>query len=133
MRSDDELKKNHPDLYAVARNSGTEAPFSSEYIHPGHDGMFHCSVCDAPLFSTDSQFDSGSGWPAFTDPVFKEAVTLHEDKTHGMNRTEVHCAKCDAHLGHVFHDGPKIANGHRHDRYCINGISLNLKNNDPIK
>lgn len=130
MPSDETLKQQNPKLYHVARTCGTEAPFSSPYVHPGHDGMFHCAVCAAPLFSATTQFDSGSGWPSFTDPVFKDAVILHEDTSHGMSRTEVRCATCDAHLGHVFPDGPKIDNIHRSDRYCINGISLTLKPNE---
>ncbi len=223
MKTDDELKQNKPKLYAVARTCGTEAPFSSEYVHPGKDGMFHCAICDAPLFSSDTQFDSGSGWPSFTqpvklspayvyvlrmsngqlytgsttnltrrikhhkegkvfttkkylpislihyetydtesearerernlkhhgsafaklkneikdnneislagftDPAFKDAVTLVEDNSHGMHRTEVRCAKCDAHLGHVFPDGPKREDGKNSNRFCINGVSLDLK------
>lgn len=127
MKHDEELKQSDPELYHVARTCGTEPPFSSTYVHPGQDGMFHCAVCDAPLFSSSTQFDSGSGWPSFTDPTIAHAVTLHEDTRHGMQRTEVRCAKCDAHLGHVFPDGPTRADGSHAPRYCINGISLALK------
>lgn len=124
---DEALRKENPKLYAVARTCGTEPPFSSEFVHPGHDGMFHCALCGAPLFASTTQFDSGSGWPSFTDPAFANAVTLHEDRGHGMARTEVRCATCDAHLGHVFPDGPRIDAKQQHNRYCINGISLTLK------
>lgn len=123
---DEALKTENPKLYAVARTCGTEVPFSSSYVHPGQDGVFHCAVCDSPLFSSTTQFDSGSGWPSFTDPALAAAVTLHPDASHGLERTEVRCATCDAHLGHLFSDGPKRTDGTRQDRYCINGISLNL-------
>lgn len=126
MKTDEELKKENPELYQVARKGGTEAPFSGEYVHEKTPGMYHCAVCGAPLFSSDAKFDSSSGWPSFTDPAFKEAVTLHEDDSHGMRRTEVRCRNCDAHLGHVFPDGPK-KDGKTCDRYCINSVSLELK------
>lgn len=133
MKDDTFLKNENPELYKVAREGGTEAPHSSELLRVTHDGVFHCAVCGALLFSSDTKFDSGSGWPSFTDPVNKEAVTLTEDTSHGMRRTEVRCASCDAHLGHVFPDGPKRSEEgnrcfDRHDRYCINGISLEMKN-----
>jgi peptide-methionine (R)-S-oxide reductase len=83
-------------------------------------------VCGAPLFSSETKFDSGSGWPSFTDPMFKDAVSLHEDTSFGVHRTEVRCANCGVHLGHVFPDGPR-KNGNVCDRYCINSISLELK------
>ena len=122
MKSDEELKKENPELYTVAREGGTEAPFTGKYVHEKADGMYHCSVCDAPLFSSETKFDSASGWPSFTDPANSEAVTLHEDTSHGMSRVEVRCKSCGAHLGHVFPDGPGD-----NDRYCINSVSLNLK------
>lgn len=127
MKTDDQLKREESELYRVAREGGTEPPGSSEYLHLKEDGMFHCAVCGAPLFSTDTKFDSGSGWPSFTDPTTAEALTLHDDTSHGMRRTEVRCATCDAHLGHVFPDGPKTADGKVCDRYCINGVSLELQ------
>ncbi len=127
MKTDKELKSEHPELYQVARRSGTEAKFSGKYVDTKTDGMYHCSVCDAPLFSSETKFDSRSGWPAFTDPANSEAVTLHEDNTLlGMKRTEVRCKQCDAHLGHVFPDGPE-KDGKTCDRYCINSVSLDLK------
>jgi len=125
--SDDFLKKENPELYKVAREGKTEAPFTGEYVHTKESGMYHCAVCDTPLFSSSNKFDSGTGWPSFTDPAVKEGVTLTEDDTHGMRRIEVKCAKCDAHLGHVFPDGP-MQNGKVCDRYCINSVSLILKN-----
>lgn len=127
MKTDKELQQENLMLYRVAREGATEPPGSSEYLHVEDDGMFHCAVCNALLFSTDTKFDSGSGWPSFTDPVRESAVTLHEDSSHGMTRTEVRCATCDAHLGHVFPDGPKQADGKVCDRYCINGVSLALQ------
>jgi peptide-methionine (R)-S-oxide reductase len=134
MKTDDQLKKENPELYKVAREGGTERPHSSDLLHIDEEGVFHCAVCNAALFSSDTKFDSGSGWPSFTDPVHKDAVKLIEDNSHGMRRTEVRCAHCDAHLGHVFPDGPERTGGGprdfgRHDRYCINGICLDLQNN----
>jgi len=126
MKTDKELKQTNPGLYKVARENGTEARFSGKYVDEKSDGMYHCAVCDASLFSSETKFDSKSGWPSFTDSTNKEAVTLHSDDRYGMRRTEVRCKKCDAHLGHVFPDGPKH-NGKPSDRYCINSISLNLK------
>lgn len=126
---DDLLRKENPELYRVAREGGTEAPFTGEHVHTKEDGMYHCAVCGAPLFSSETKFDSGTGWPSFTDPALKGAVTLIEDTSLGMRRTEVRCATCDAHLGHVFPDGP-IQDGKTCNRFCINSISLDLRNND---
>ena len=127
MKTDEQLKEENPDLHRVAREKGTEAPFVGKYVDTKDDGMYHCSVCDAQLFSSDTKFDSGSGWPSFTDPANQESVELKKDETIGMNRTEVLCKKCGAHLGHVFGDGPKKDEGGVCDRFCINSISLNLK------
>ena len=132
MKTDEQLKAQNPELYRVARENGTEKPNSSELLHVDGQGAFHCAVCDVLLFNSDTKFDSGSGWPAFTDPVNKGVVKLIHDTSHGMRRTEVRCANCNAHLGHVFPDGPE-RNGAgprdfgRHDRYCINGVSLDMK------
>ena len=133
MKDDATLKRDNPELYRIAREGGTEAPHSSDLLHVKDDGMFHCAVCNVALFSSETKFDSGSGWPSFTDPVNVEAVTLIQDTSHGMRRTEVRCATCDAHLGHVFPDGPKREGDSerdfgRHDRYCINGVSLTMEN-----
>ena len=134
MKTDKELKENNPELYKVARQGGTERPHSSDLLHIDKKGVFHCAICDASLFSSDTQFDSGSGWPSFTDPINHDSVKLTADHSHGMHRTEVRCANCDAHLGHVFPDGPKRKEKDsgalgRHDRYCTNGICLDLQNN----
>lgn len=133
MKEDEILKKENPELYRVAREGGTEPPHSSALLQVDTEGMFHCAVCDAALFNADTKFESGSGWPSFTDPINTKAVRLIEDDSHGMRRTEVRCANCDAHLGHVFPDGPKReGEGERsfgrHNRYCINGVSLNFQN-----
>ena len=126
MKGDAALKKDHPELYRVAREGGTEPAFTGRYVHTKDDGMYHCAVCGAPLFSSLAKFDSGTGWPSFTDPLVEKAVKLVEDTSHGMQRTEVRCTNCDAHLGHVFPDGP-IKNGRACNRYCINSISLDLR------
>ena len=129
MKTDKELQEEHPELYNVAREGGTEPAGSSDLLHADEEGMFRCAVCNAALFAGETKFDSGSGWPSFTDPISKDAVILIEDNTHDMKRTEVQCANCQAHLGHVFPDGPKRAGDAdkdfgRHDRYCLNGICL---------
>lgn len=126
MKSDAQIKSENPELFRVARESGTERAFTGKYVNEKTPGMYHCAVCGVPLFSSDTKFDSGTGWPSFTDPSVKEAVVLKEDDSHGMRRTEVQCANCGAHLGHVFPDGP-TKNGNVCDRYCINSVSLELK------
>ena len=127
MIDNDSLKRENPELYKVAREGGTEPAFTGEYVHTKEDGMYHCAVCNAPLFSSEKKFDSGSGWPSFTDPIIRDSVKLLEDESYGMHRTEVRCVKCDAHLGHVFPDGPK-KNDVTCNRFCINSISLDLQN-----
>jgi peptide-methionine (R)-S-oxide reductase len=107
--------------YKVLREKGTERPFTGEYVHTKDDGIYRCAACDAELFSSDTKFDSGTGWPSFTDPAVAENVELHDDNTMFMRRTEVTCANCGGHLGHVFPDGPNGC-----DRYCINSVSLKL-------
>lgn len=129
MKTDKQLQQENPELYRVAREGGTEFPGSSELLHADKEGVFRCAVCNSALFSGDTKFDSGTGWPSFTDPINKEAVKLITDNSYGMRRTEVRCACCDAHLGHVFPDGPeRTGDGERdfgrHDRYCINGVCL---------
>jgi len=115
-------EKLSPEAFHVTREHGTERAFSHPYHTEKRDGMYRCVCCDAPLFSSDAKFDSGTGWPSFTDPAIEGKVTTHEDTSHGMRRIEVRCANCDAHLGHVFPDGP----GPSGMRYCINGCALNL-------
>jgi peptide-methionine (R)-S-oxide reductase len=110
-----------PEQYEVLRGKGTERPFSGEYVHTKDDGMYRCAGCGAELFSSDTKFDSGTGWPSFTDPAVAANVELHADNGFFMRRTEVTCARCGGHLGHVFRDGPNGC-----DRYCINSVALSL-------
>lgn len=112
------------DLYYVAREKGTERPFSGKYTLETSPGIYACACCGAELFASGAKFDSGCGWPAFDAPIADTAVEEHRDTSHGMIRTEVTCAQCDAHLGHVFPDGPRETTGLR---YCINSVSLDLK------
>jgi peptide-methionine (R)-S-oxide reductase len=112
-----------PEQYQVLRKAGTERAFTGPYVNEKTPGMYHCAGCGAPLFASDTKFDSGTGWPSFTDPAVAEAVDLHSDRKFGMVRTEVTCKQCGGHLGHVFPDGP----GASGDRYCINGCALTLQ------
>lgn len=121
--SDEELKDRlTPEEYRVLREKGTEAPFSGALLHMNADGTFSCKVCGNNLFSSDAKFDSGTGWPSF-DKALPGAVDLKDDNSHGMRRTEVACAKCGSHLGHVFGDGPTETG----KRYCINSVCLDLE------
>ena len=110
-----------PEQYRVLREKGTEPPFTGEFLHAEADGTFTCAACGNPLFASDAKFDSGTGWPSF-DEALSGAVESHTDSSHGMVRTEITCARCGSHLGHVFNDGP-TASG---KRYCINSVCLNL-------
>jgi peptide-methionine (R)-S-oxide reductase len=110
-----------PEQYHVLREKGTERPFTGALVNNHDDGMYHCAACNAALFPAGTKFESGSGWPSFFDPVSKDAVELHEDRTFGMKRVEVTCATCGGHLGHVFPDGPREHGG---QRFCINSASL---------
>jgi peptide-methionine (R)-S-oxide reductase len=112
-----------PEQYRILRERGTEPPGSGALLHVKDKGEFRCAACGERLFSSDTKFESGSGWPSFTAPMGEEAVSEHSDATHGMVRTEVRCAKCEGHLGHVFPDGP----GPEGLRYCINSASLAFK------
>lgn len=109
-----------PEQYRILREGGTEPPWSGELLGVKDKGEFRCAACGEPLFSSNTKYDSGSGWPSFTAPTDKSAVSELSDSTHGMVRTEVRCAKCEGHLGHVFPDGP----GPEGLRYCINSASL---------
>ncbi len=113
-----------PEQYEILRKHGTESPFIGKYVHEKSDGMYHCAACGAALFSSDTKFDSGTGWPSFTEPAVAKAVDLKTDRSLGTERVEVACAKCGGHLGHVFPDGPADRGG---QRYCINSAALNLK------
>jgi len=121
--SEEELKKRlTAQEYAVLREKGTEAPFSGELLHADADGTFRCKVCGTAIFDSSAKFDSGTGWPSF-DKAISGAVELESDTAHGMKRTEVMCAKCGSHLGHVFDDGPTKTG----QRYCINSVCLDLE------
>ena len=116
-----------PEQYAVLRQQGTERAFTGKYWDHHDDGTYRCAGCGAELFDSDTKFDSGSGWPSFTEPKFAEAVETRRDLSHGMVRTEVVCKRCGGHLGHVFDDGPRDAGGLR---YCINSCSLDFSQKD---
>ena len=112
-----------PEQYHILRQGGTERAFTGKYEKNKDAGMYNCTGCGAPLFASDTKYNSGSGWPSYTEPVAPDAVEELSDNSHGMARTEVRCAACDGHLGHVFPDGP----GENGLRYCINSASLDFR------
>ena len=114
-----------PEQYAILRQGATEPAFTGKYVHTKEDGAYHCAACGAELFSSDTKFDSRTGWPSFTEPAVAAAVETVPDYSHGMVRTEVRCARCGSHLGHVFDDGPAPTG----QRYCINSAALDLQPN----
>ena len=123
LENEEEWKhKLTPEEYKILREKGTEAPFTGEYVHENASGIYECKACGNPLFSSDAKFDSGTGWPSF-DQALLGAVEMHRDNSHGAKRTEITCARCGSHLGHVFDDGP-TATG---KRYCINSVCLDLE------
>ncbi len=126
-KSEEEWKRQlSPEQFHVARKAGTEPAFTGKYWDTKEKGTYNCVCCGTPLFESDAKFNSGTGWPSFFKPVDPAAVAEHTDSTYGMVRTEARCAKCDAHLGHVFPDGPKPTGL----RYCMNSASLDLKSED---
>lgn len=122
--SDEEYKKIlSPEVYHIARQKGTERPWTSKYESFKEIGTYYCAVCGNPLFKSDTKFESGCGWPSFYEPISKSSIIYLPDNSHGMSRTEVECGRCKSHLGHVFEDGPPPTGL----RYCINGVVLDFE------
>lgn len=129
VKTDDEWQKIlTPEQYKIARAKGTERPFCGNLLDNHKEGIYTCVCCGLPLFSSDSKFNSGTGWPSFFQPVDKENVIEHHDSSYGMDRTEILCARCDCHLGHVFEDGPRPTGL----RFCVNSESLKFTPKDKI-
>ena len=129
-KSEEEWKKQlDPETYQVLRKKATERPFTGKLLHNKEKGMYLCAGCGAPLFSSDTKFESGTGWPSFWAPAVKENVEEKSDRSLLMNRVEILCKECGGHLGHVFEDGPEPTGL----RYCVNSLSLNFKKDDEKK
>jgi peptide-methionine (R)-S-oxide reductase len=123
-KTDDQRREQlTPQQYEILRRGGTEPPFSGQYAYSKEDGRSRCAACGNELFSSDAKFESGTGWPSFTEPAIAESIELTSDHSHGMTRTEVRCRCCGSHLGHVFDDGP----GSTGQRFCINSAALDLQ------
>ncbi|WP_438749520.1 peptide-methionine (R)-S-oxide reductase MsrB [Pararhizobium sp. O133] len=124
MKTDEEWRAQlTPEQYRITRQHGTERAFSSPDFDLDKKGVYHCICCNRPLYRSNTKFDSGTGWPSFSAPISPDAVTQHHDLSYGMSRTEIRCADCDAHLGHVFPDGPPPTGL----RYCMNGVALTFE------
>jgi peptide-methionine (R)-S-oxide reductase len=129
-KTDEEWRRElTPEQYRILREKGTERAFTGEYNGEKREGVYKCAACGMELFSSDTKYDSGSGWPSFYAPIDRENVATEEDSTLGMRRTEVMCARCHSHLGHVFPDGPRPTGA----RFCINSASLKLEPKDEAK
>jgi peptide-methionine (R)-S-oxide reductase len=123
QKTDEEWRRElTPEQYAVARNQGTERAFTGPWWDNKEKGLYSCVCCGRPLFRSETKYESGTGWPSYYEPVEADAVTAHRDESHGMTRVEARCADCDAHLGHIFEDGPPPTGL----RYCMNGTALNF-------
>lgn len=130
MEDPDFKKKLTKEQYHILREKGTEAPGTGKLLHNKKSGIYKCAACGAVLFKSHHKFDSGSGWPSFYDLAKKGSVKVETDTSHGMTRTEVVCARCKSHLGHLFHDAPQTPTG---ERYCINSLALDFKENGKKK
>lgn len=129
-KTDEEWRRSlTPEQYQVMRRKGTERPFTGEYEKTKDRGTYCCAACGNPLFSSETKYESGSGWPSFYRPLSNDSVTTAADRAHFMERTEVLCARCDAHLGHVFEDGPQPTG----QRYCMNSVALKLEKEEGKK